>query len=36
MCVNANLHGHESDYPDEIAESKAIEDRARNTGVYSL
>jgi formiminotetrahydrofolate cyclodeaminase len=36
MCVNANLHGHENDYPDEVAESKAIEDRARSTGVYSL
>ena len=36
MCINANLRGHENDYPDEVAESKAIEDRARATGVYSL
>jgi len=36
MCINANLRGHENDFPDEVAESKAIEDRARATGVYSL
>jgi hypothetical protein len=36
MCVNANLRSHESDYPDAVAESKALEDRARGTGVYSL
>lgn len=36
MCLNANLRGHENDYSDAVAESKAIEDRARATGVYSL
>jgi formiminotetrahydrofolate cyclodeaminase len=36
ICIHANLRGHENDYPDAIAESKAIEDRARTTGVYSL
>ena len=35
MCIHANLQGHENDYPDAVVESKAIEDRARATGVYS-
>jgi formiminotetrahydrofolate cyclodeaminase len=35
LCINANLKGRETEYPDAVAESKSIEDRARNTGVYS-
>ena len=35
MCIHANLRGHEDDYPDAVAESKAIEERASATGVYS-
>lgn len=35
LCIHANLKGRETDYPDAIAEAKSIEDRARNTGVYS-
>ena len=35
MCIDANLRGRENDYPDAVAESQAIEDRARSTGVYS-
>ncbi len=33
VCIDANLRGHENEYPDAAAERKAIEDRAR---VYSL
>jgi formiminotetrahydrofolate cyclodeaminase len=35
LCINANLKGRETEYPDALAEAKSIEDRARNTGVYS-
>jgi len=35
LCINANLKGREAEYPDALAEAKSIEDRARNTGVYS-
>jgi formiminotetrahydrofolate cyclodeaminase len=35
MCIDANLRGHEKDHADAVAERQAIEDRARNTGVYS-
>lgn len=35
LCINANLKGRETEYPDAVAEAKSIEDRARNTGVYS-
>ena len=36
LCIHANLKGREAEYPDALAEAKSIEDRARNTGVYSL
>jgi len=35
LCLNANLKGREAEYPEALAEAKLIEDRARNTGVYS-
>src|SRR5512142_2570732 len=35
LCIHANLKGREAEYPDAVAEAKSIEDRARNTGVYS-
>ena len=35
LCINANLKGRETEYPEALAEAKSIEDRARNTGVYS-
>ena len=35
LCINANLKGRETEYPDAVAEAKSIEDRARATGVYS-
>jgi hypothetical protein len=35
LCINANLKGRETEYLDALTEAKSIEDRARNTGVYS-
>ena len=35
LCLNANLKGRGAEYPEALAEAKLIEDRARNTGVYS-
>ena len=35
LCINANLKGRETEYPDALAERQSIEDRAHNTGVYS-
>jgi formiminotetrahydrofolate cyclodeaminase len=33
ICIDANLQGREEQYPEAVAERRAIEDRAR---VYSL
>jgi formiminotetrahydrofolate cyclodeaminase len=36
ICIDANLHGREEEHCDAVAERRAIEDRARRSGVYSL
>ena len=35
MCIDANVRGHEEAHRDAIAERRALEVRARATGVYS-
>jgi formiminotetrahydrofolate cyclodeaminase len=35
ICIDANLSGREDEHRDAVAERRAIEARARNTGVYS-
>jgi formiminotetrahydrofolate cyclodeaminase len=35
ICIDANLHGREEEHRDALAERKAIEARAHDTGVYS-
>jgi formiminotetrahydrofolate cyclodeaminase len=35
-CIDANLRGREEEHRDALAERRAIEDRARKSGVYSL
>lgn len=35
ICIDANLSGREEEHRDALAERKAIEARAQNTGVYS-
>jgi formiminotetrahydrofolate cyclodeaminase len=36
LCIDANLRGREDEHRDAVAERRAIEDRARRSGVYSL
>jgi formiminotetrahydrofolate cyclodeaminase len=36
ICIDANLNGREEEHRDAVAERRAIEDRARRSGVYSL